>query len=225
MGSRGSTSGRSGDNERLLKKIRASSVKPYDGFNGMTMAEAEAIMRQRKREYAIIVDDKTGRVILGYSGNKGSVSYPEIVQQLQNVTFSHNHPNADSYGWGGTFSREDISALSSSKWSSIRAVSGGKGESSYAIIRNKGANGKAFNEAFNKYRTESTDYKKASGAAFESAVNTMSKAIKGGHARFTKTRATEIIGRAQRQAFVGRSQRWLKDNASSYGFSYITLKK
>ena len=225
MGSRGSSSGRQGVNETILKKLRASSIKPYDKFNGMTMAEAEEIMRRRKKEYAIVVDNRTNKVIIGYEGNKRSVFYPEATLELQNVTFSHNHPHTESYGWGGTFSKEDINSFSNSKWSSIRAVSGGKGEKSYAIVRNKGANGKAFNEAFNRYRNKSADYESASSSALESSINTMRKAVSNGHAKFTRSRASEILGRAQRQAFVGRSQRWLKDNASNYGFSYITLKK
>lgn len=97
-----------------------------------TLARVEEGIRNQRIEYAVVIDPKTGRELLRYSGDQTSVDIPPHEwPKLKGAILTHNHPNIggwpkeDPRGKGFSFSPQDIHAANSLRIREIRAVSSG----------------------------------------------------------------------------------------------------
>ena len=116
---------------------RSASKDVTSKYKGMTLAQAEDVIRGIKGHEEAVIFDRNMKVIAAYSGGSGSVGLPDSLKGKDGITITHNHPTGIT-GYGAVFSPSDISGFASSKASEIRAVGAGQGEYVYSIqVRGK----------------------------------------------------------------------------------------
>lgn len=135
MGGRGAVSATAWANSGLGTGGNAIDVTAK--YQGMTLAQAEDVIRGIKGHEEAVIFDKDMNVIAAYSGGSGSVALPDELKKKDGITITHNHPTGDT-NYGATLSPADVAWLATSRAAEIRAVAAGQGEYVYSLqVRGK----------------------------------------------------------------------------------------
>ena len=110
----------------------STSIDVTNRYSGMTLQEAESVLRGIKAHEEAVIFDKDMNVIAAFSGGTGSVALPDSLKSKDGITITHNHPAGDA-AYGATFSPADISWFATSRAKEIRAVGAGQGEYVYSL--------------------------------------------------------------------------------------------
>lgn len=110
----------------------STAIEVTSRYSGMTLQEAESVLRGIKTHEEAVIFDKGMNVIAAFSGGTGSVALPDSLKSKDGITITHNHPAGDA-AYGATFSPADISWFATSRAKEIRAVGAGQGEYVYSL--------------------------------------------------------------------------------------------
>lgn len=110
----------------------STAIEVTSRYSGMTLQEAESVLRGIKTHEEAVIFDKDMNVIAAFSGGTGSVALPDSLKSKDGITITHNHPAGDA-AYGATFSPADISWFATSRAKEIRAVGAGQGEYVYSL--------------------------------------------------------------------------------------------
>ena len=108
------------------------SIDVTSRYAGMTLAQAEDVLRGISDHEEAVIFDKNMNVIAAYSGVESSVSIPDSLKSRRDITITHNHPGGEA-DYGGVLSPADVSWFATSKAAEIRAVASGQGEFVYSL--------------------------------------------------------------------------------------------
>ncbi len=202
MGGRGATIGGRGKSELLPKKNTQKSEKIDTSnwsFNVVEMTDFEKYFAKEKTEHAFIITPE-GRIRAGYKGNKNTVNL-NSADIRKGDTLTHNHPSS----YGGTFSPNDVYALTNNNLSEIRAVAR---EGTYSLKATTNADPNSFSKAL--ARNLSAIRRKGNKNA--------------GKVDKAKYKTEKGYQRATRRARVDTLSSWYKKNANKYGYIYTAPK-
>lgn len=139
LGGRGASAFDSRTRQAIKDMIKVShgKVNYIDASRFGSLLAAEAQIRDRSREHALIYEDLGESPIAASKGNRHSVSVPTDLLNSK-MSLTHNHPDSN---FGGTFSTADIAVGTAHNLKSIRAA--GK-EGTYYLKPGKNADPRGF---------------------------------------------------------------------------------
>lgn len=234
MGGRGSGSGIAGDGRNLVTSAQQKNVDRI----------AKQTRNLKNEQYRIISED--GTVVSAAKGDKHSVATTvgEKREKMRGAVSIHNHPQ------GGTFSDADFADFGYG----ARAIYAAAPEGTYSLVNRKYGTKDAYKgwydmrEAYrsqvpsdmsfitlNKAAQSTKRYQAASSRA-KRLSDQWVKARESGKpqsvldkiatkANAAIDNASKILREERRKAEVEPAHKWLKANASKYGFTYSFRKK
>lgn len=194
-------------------KSSRSNINPVDisKIKDKSLAGIEKRIRPLKREQLYAFDEK--KVLKeGYRGNATGVNFPPSLLKLKNGVVTHNHPTGYE-GFGGTFSPADIRALLRSDWKELRATASGQGEMNYILRKTDKATKRKTTAFLNALKKNEARLFNEGAKVYREEFNA------------NKDKGQAVARKRARQKFVGILDKWYKDNASKYGYSYVKRKK